>query len=38
MTEWVYHPGTMALQQKKDATGKGASYTYHPDGTLATRK
>ena len=36
-TEWVYHPGTMALQQKKDAAGKGAAYTYNADGTLQTR-
>ena len=27
----------MALQQKLDAAGKGASYTYHANGTLATR-
>ena len=35
--EWVYDAVTMALLQKKDAAGKGASYTYHPNGTLATR-
>lgn len=37
-TQWVYHAGTMALQQKLDAAGKGALYTYDPKGSLGTRE
>jgi YD repeat-containing protein len=37
VTEWVYHGGTELLQQKKDAAGKGATYTYDAAGRLATR-
>jgi YD repeat-containing protein len=32
-----HHPGTMALQQKKDAAGQGASYEYDPAGWLKKR-
>lgn len=37
VTEWVYYPGTMALQTKKDAAGKGPLYEYDPRGWLSKR-
>lgn len=37
VTEWVYYPGTMALQTKKDAANLGAVYEYDPRGWLSKR-
>ena len=37
-TQWVYHVGTMALQQKLDAANKGAVYAYEARGPLLTRE
>jgi RHS repeat-associated protein len=37
VTEWVYYPGTMALQKKKDAANQGAVYEYDPRGWLSKR-
>ena len=36
-TAWVYDPATGLLVQKLYEDGKGTSYTYTPDGKLATR-
>ncbi len=36
-TAWVYDPATGLLVQKLYEDGKGPSYTYTPDGKLATR-
>ena len=36
-TVWVYDPATGLLVQKLYEDGKGTSYTYTPDGKLATR-
>ena len=37
LTEWIYQPGTGLLAAKKDAAGKGATYTYNEAGKLLTR-
>ena len=37
VTRWVYDPATGLLVQKLYDDGKGPSYTYSPDGKLATR-
>jgi RHS repeat-associated protein len=37
VTEWVYYPGTMALQTKRDATNNGPVYEYDPRGWLSKR-
>jgi hypothetical protein len=37
VTEWVYHAGIPLLQQKLDAAGQGATYTYDATGRMATR-
>jgi RHS repeat-associated protein len=37
ITEWVYYPGTMALQKKKDAANQGPVYEYDPRGWLSKR-
>lgn len=37
LTEWVYQAGTGLLTAKKDAAGKGATYTYNAAGKIATR-
>lgn len=36
LTEWVYQAGTGLLTAKKDAAGKGATYTYNAAGKIAT--
>jgi len=36
-TSWFYEPATGLLTNKLYADGKGTSYTYTPDGKLATR-
>ena len=36
-TQWIYDSATGLLTQKLYADGKGPSYTYTPDGQLATR-
>ena len=36
-TTWLYDPATGLLVQKLYEDGKGTSYTYTPDGKLATR-
>ncbi len=36
-TTWVYDAATGLLQQKLDASGHGASYTYYPFGAVKTR-
>lgn len=37
VTEWVYYPGTMALQTKKDAANRGAVYEYDSLGRVSKR-
>ena len=36
-TTWSYEPATGLLESKEYADGKGPSYAYHTDGSLATR-
>lgn len=38
LTEWLYHPGTALVQQKKDAAAKGVAYTYDSRGRVLVRR
>lgn len=37
VSEWIYYPGTTALQTKKDAANAGPVYEYDPRGWLSKR-